>query len=143
VPWTSLSSWAETSPQGRVSHIVATTEAVAAAQSAADAIVDKKGRDLALLDVSELIVVTDLFLLATGTSTRHVKTLVDAVEERMRAEGRKPIRREGVEYGRWVLLDYGDFVVHLFDEETRDYYDLERLWGDAPRLAVASAAIEA
>lgn len=79
--------------------------------------------------------VTDLFLIATGTSNRHVKTLVDEVEEKLRGNGRKPLRREGVEYGRWVLLDYGDLVIHLFDEETRAYYDLERLWADAPRVS--------
>lgn len=101
---------------------------------AATAIADKKGLDVAILDVSELLVVTDLFLIATGTSNRHVKTLVDGVEEKLREHGRKPIRREGVEYGRWVLLDYGDLVIHLFDQETRSYYDLERLWADAPRV---------
>jgi ribosome-associated protein len=107
---------------------------VGAAELAATAIADKKGLDVAILDVSELLVVTDLFLIATGTSNRHVKTLVDEVEEKLRDIGRKPLRREGVEYGRWVLLDYGDLIVHLFDQETRSYYDLERLWADAPRV---------
>ncbi len=93
--------------------------------------------------MSQLVVLTDLFLIATGTSTRHVKTLVDEVEEQLREEGRRPLRREGAEFGRWVLLDYGDFVVHLFDLETREYYDLEHLWADAPRLELRSAAAEA
>ena len=91
-----------------------------------------------MLDVSELLVVTDIFLIATGTSNRHVRTLVEQVEQTLRAhQSRKPLRREGGDRGRWVLLDYGDFVVHVFDQETRKYYELERLWGDAPRLEIA------
>ncbi len=87
---------------------------------------------------------TDVFVLGTGTSTRHVKTLTDEVDAQMnQLLGRKPLRREGVEHARWVLLDYGDIVVHLFDAETRDYYDLERLWADAPRIAYEPVSIEA
>ncbi len=115
-----------------------------AAKVAASAITDKKGTAIALLDVSRLIVLTDIFVLGTGTSSRHVKTLVDEVEGQMRtALHRKPLRREGVEHARWVLLDYGDIVVHLFDAETRDYYDLERLWADAPRIAFEPVAVDA
>lgn len=114
-------------------------ETLDAARAAVAAIEDKKGIEPALLDVSGLLGVTDLFLIASGTSSRHVRTLVDEVEERLRALGRKPLRREGVEYGHWVLLDYGDLVVHIFDAENREYYDLERLWGDAPRLATSVA----
>lgn len=143
MPSTSLSSWGRTFQQGRVDPIVAHREAVAAAQVAAAALEDKKGKDLVLLDVSDLLVVTDLFLIASGTSNRHVRTLVDAVEERLGELGRRPLRREGTEFGKWVLLDYGDLIVHVFDPETRDYYDLERLWGDAPRLEPESAAAEA
>lgn len=121
--------------------IPAHDEAIATAQTAAAAIADKKGLDVSLLDVSDLVVVTDLFLIATGTSTRHVKTLVDEVEFALKTtHGRKPYRREGQEYGHWVLLDYGDVIVHLFDQETRNYYELERLWGDAPRLEFEAAA---
>lgn len=69
-----------------------------------------------------------------------MKTLVDEVEYALKASyERKPFRREGQEYGHWVLLDYGDVIVHVFDQETRDYYELERLWGDAPRLEVQTA----
>ena len=110
---------------------------------AAAAITDKKGLDVVLLDVSSLVVLTDVFVIAAGTSTRHVKTLVEEIEEKLRQVQRKPLRREGTEYGRWVLLDYGDFVVHLFDQDTRDYYDLERLWADAPRLEDEPAIAEA
>jgi ribosome-associated protein len=78
-------------------------------------------------------VITDVFVIASGTSRRHVLTLAEAVEERLKAQERRPLRVEGMEDATWVLLDYGDVVVHLFDEATRRYYDLERLWSDAPR----------
>jgi len=116
----------------------ATDEAIAAARAAARAISDKKGEDVVLLDLSSLLVVTDVFLIASGTSTRHVKTLVEDAEAALRELGRNPIRREGLEYGEWVLLDYGDVVLHVFNRETREYYDLERLWSDAPRILFES-----
>ena len=78
--------------------------------------------------------VTDVFVIGSGTSNRHVRSLADDVEMKLREFGERPLRREGADYGRWVLLDYGDVVVHLFDVETRDFYDLERLWADAPRI---------
>ena len=95
---------------------------------------------MVLLDVSGLLVITDVFVIASGTSRRHVLTLADEVEERLGRLGRRPLRREGLEYATWVLLDYGDVVVHLFDEPTRRYYDLERLWSDAPRTEFDTAA---
>jgi len=113
---------------------------VTTAQAAATAIEDKKGLAVSLLDVSDLIVVAEIFVIATGTSARHVKTLVDDTEEALRGLDRRPYRREGKEYGRWVLLDYGDVVVHVFDEETRQFYDLERLWADAPRVDFPAGA---
>ena len=94
---------------------------------------------MVLLDVSALLVITDMFVIASGTSHRHVLTLADGVEERLAKLERKPLRREGLEHASWVLLDYGDVVVHLFDEPTRRYYDLERLWADAPRTEFSSA----
>jgi ribosome-associated protein len=100
----------------------------------ADAIDDKKGQDLRLLDVSDILRICDVFVIATGNSSRHVRTLADNVEERLSALGRKPLRREGLDEGTWVLLDYGEIVVHLFDPATRGYYELERLWADAPRV---------
>jgi ribosome-associated protein len=113
----------------------ATDEAIGAARIAADAISDSKGEDVQLLDLSRLLVVTDVFLIASGTSTRHVKSLATDAEDALREIDRQPIRREGRDHGQWVLLDYGDVIIHLFDRETRDYYDLERLWADAPRIA--------
>ena len=99
---------------------------------AAAAIDDKKGLGVVLLDVSALLVITDVFVIASGTSRRHVLTLAEAVEERLKGAGRRPLRTEGLEDATWALLDYGDLVVHVFDEPTRRYYDLERLWSDAP-----------
>lgn len=93
-----------------------------------------------MLDVSGLIVLTDVFVIAAGTSRRHVVTLAEEAELQLKAHDRRPLRREGMEDGTWVLLDYGDVVIHLFDEETRAYYDLERLWSDAPRLEFERAA---
>lgn len=88
--------------------------------------------------------VTEIFVIASGTSPRHVRSLVDDAEEALRRIDRKPYRREGKEYGRWVLLDYGDVVIHVFDVQTREFYDLERLWSDAPRVDhPASATAEA
>jgi ribosome-associated protein len=112
----------------------ATPDAIEAARTAAATIDDKKGEDIVLLDLSGLLVVTDVFVVASGTSNRHVKSLVEDVEEALKAAGRRPIRREGVDYGSWVLLDYGDVVVHVFLDETREFYDLDRLWADAARV---------
>ena len=83
---------------------------------------------------------TDVFIIASGTSRRHVLTLAEEVEAKLKVIERRPLRREGVEDATWVLLDYGDIVVHVFDLVTRDYYDLGRLWADAPRLEVAASA---
>ena len=105
------------------------------AAAAARAAADKQAEDVVVLDVHDLIVITDLFVICTGTSDRHVKTVVEEVEKALRGLGQKPVRREGEQEARWVLLDYVDVVVHVFAEEERDYYDLERLWRDAPRLA--------
>jgi len=104
--------------------------AVAAARAAAD----KQGERVVVLDVRELIVITDYFVITSGSSQRQVRTIVEEIEKAMRDLGRKPVRREGVEDWRWVLLDYFDVVIHVFSDEEREYYDLERLWRDAPRV---------
>jgi ribosome-associated protein len=104
------------------------------AAAAARAAADKQAEDVVVLDVHELIVITDFFVVCTGTSDRHVKTVVEEVEKALRDLGTKPVRREGEQEARWVLLDYVDVVVHVFAPAERDYYDLERLWRDAPRL---------
>jgi ribosome-associated protein len=84
--------------------------------------------------VQELIVITDYFVIASGTSDRQVRTIADEVERVLAERGSKAVRREGRSDGRWVLLDFVDLVVHIFVTEERQYYELERLWSDAPRL---------
>jgi ribosome-associated protein len=113
------------------------------ARVAADALADKKGIDITMLEVGDLLSITEYFLIATGTSRPHVQALSGAVEERLRDFHRKPLRREGVSEAEWVLLDFGDFVVHIFQATPRDYYGLERLWGDAPRVEVEVGAAPA
>ncbi|MDH3307648.1 MAG: ribosome silencing factor [Acidimicrobiia bacterium] len=113
-----------------------TVESHDVARLVADALEDKKADDIALLDVASLVQITDVFVIATGSSNRHVKALADAVDDHLIATlGRRPIRTEGITEAEWVLLDFGEVVVHVFQKETREFYDLERLWGDAPRLA--------
>jgi ribosome-associated protein len=99
---------------------------------AADAISDKKGQDIVLLEVGELFVITEVFVIATGNSRPHVQSLADHVEEHLKEAGRKPLRDEGRTEAEWVLLDYGEIMVHVFQPSSREYYDLERLWRDAP-----------
>ena len=131
-------------PYRRNRAISATSEAIEAALAAAKAIDEKKGLDVVLLDVSELLVVTDVFVIASGTSNRHVRTLAEDAEGKLKEDlGRQPLRREGKDHSRWVLLDYGDMVVHVFDQETRDYYQLERLWADAPVIEFEPTPSEA
>jgi ribosome-associated protein len=101
---------------------------LAAAQAAAD----KLASDILLLDVSEQLVITDVFLLASAPNDRQVKAVVDEIEDRLRELGAKPVRREGAQEARWVLLDFGDIVVHVQHEEERVFYALERLWKDCP-----------
>ena len=106
------------------------------ALTAAAAAVAKQAADVTILDVHGLIVITDYFVICSGQTDRQVKTIVEEVEKAVRELGERPIRREGEAGARWVLLDYVDVVVHVFAEEERAYYDLERLWRDAPRIAV-------
>jgi ribosome-associated protein len=101
-------------------------------RAAAEAAADKLAVDLIAFDVSELIAITDAFLLCSAANDPQIRAIVDAVEESLRELGAKPIRREGEREGRWVLLDYGDIVVHIQHAEERLYYSLERLWKDCP-----------
>lgn len=108
---------------------------------AAEAASSKKAERIVILDVSQLLVITDHFLVCNGNNERQVRTIADEVERRLReSSGTKPFRREGQREGRWILLDYVDFVVHVFGPEERDYYDLERLWADAPRVPFHDAS---
>ena len=100
----------------------------------AQQIAAKKGMDVQVFDLKRLSAFTDFFVIATGTSNRHVKTLTEEAVKTGRSTGDRPLGVEGDPPGRWVLVDMGDVVVHLFDQEARDYYSLERLWGEAERL---------
>ena len=105
---------------------------VAVAAAAASA---KKGEDIVALDVGDIISITDAFVIASGTNPRQVRTIVDEVERAMKEHASAPPTSvEGLDDATWVLLDYGDVVVHIFLDETRSYYELERLWTDAPRI---------
>jgi len=105
---------------------------VAVAAAAASA---KKGKDIIALDVGDIISITDAFVITSATNTRHVRTIVDEIEKAMKEHASTaPTSVEGLDDATWVLLDYGDIVVHVFLDETRAYYELERLWADAPGI---------
>ena len=110
--------------------------------TAAQAAADKKAQDIVVLDVSEQLVITDLFVIASAPNERQVQAIVEEVEEKMRLAGAKPTRREGAREGRWVLLDFVDVVVHVQHSEERGFYGLDRLWKDCPRIAFPEAQVE-
>jgi ribosome-associated protein len=123
--------------------MTATPRAIELAVAAAEAAADKLATDLVALDVSDHLVITDCFVVVSAQNDRQVKAVVDAVEERLRALGAKPIRREGEREGRWVLLDFGDVVVHVQHVEERIFYSLERLWKDCPSIPLPASATAA
>jgi ribosome-associated protein len=103
---------------------------------AAQAAADKKAGDTVILDVGEVLAITDTFVITSAPNERQVRTIVEEVEKQLKERGGPaPLRVEGSREAQWVLLDYGDFVVHVFLDEVRAFYDLERLWSDAPRVA--------
>ena len=116
--------------------MTATERAVEIVHAAARAAADKLATDILAFDVSDQLVITDAFLLASGSNDRQVRAVVDAIEDTLRELGAKPVQREGEREGRWVLLDYGDVVVHVQHEEERQFYALERLWRDCPLIAL-------
>ena len=115
------------------------TLAVHAARAAAE----KMARDILVLQVRDLIAITDFFVIASGATDRQVKAIGEAVEDALRQDGVRPMRREGERDMRWLLLDYADIVVHVFLDEARSYYELERLWKDAPRVTIRDLDREA
>ena len=100
---------------------------------------DKKAVDLVVLDLRKAAGFTDFFVIASGTNVRQVRAIADAVMETLAADGVKPAHVEGYDRSEWILLDYFDFIVHVFAPETRMFYSLERLWGNAERIEVATA----
>lgn len=105
---------------------------VAQVKRAVAALLDKKAEKLVVLNLGGLTAMSDYFVLASATSDRQAQALADAVEQAMKAEGRRPLSTEGYQRATWILLDYGDAVFHIFHDEARRFYGLERLWGDAP-----------
>jgi ribosome-associated protein len=116
--------------------MTATPEALLLVAAAARAASDKLADGIVAFDVSDQLVITDAFVLCSAPNDRQVRSIVDEIEAKLRECGAKPIRREGEREGRWVLLDYGDIVVHVQHAEERVYYSLERIWRDCPLIAL-------
>jgi ribosome-associated protein len=129
-----------THPPGR-GTVTATDQALDLARVAAAAAADKKAQDIVVLDVSDRLVITDCFVIASAPNERQVEAIVDEVEEKLRQHGAKPTRREGTREGRWVLLDFVDLVVHVQHSEERGFYGLDRLWKDCPRVQFPEAEV--
>jgi ribosome-associated protein len=126
---------ADKQPRSRPAQAPETDDAVMIAARAA---ADKKAADLAVLDLREVSSFTEYFLICTGASTRQVQAVSNAIEEALLQIGKRPLHIEGYSSGEWILLDYGDFIAHVFGPASRRFYDLERLWRDAPRVEVRS-----
>jgi len=114
-------------------RLPASDESLALARAAAEAADDVKATDLVIIEVADVLAIADVFLLATAGSDRQLKAVAERIEERLRDDERRPLRREGSPAAGWVLLDFGDVVCHLFAPEQRDTYALERLWADVPQ----------
>jgi ribosome-associated protein len=114
--------------------VTASDRSLQLAKVAADAALDKIAEKVVAIDVSDQMPLTDVFVLASASNERQVGAIVDEVEDRLRELGTKPLRREGQREGRWVLIDFGDIIVHVQHEEEREYYALERLWKDCPEI---------
>jgi len=114
--------------------VSATDRSIALARAAAQGASDKKAENVVAIDVSEQLALTDVFVIASATNERQIGAIVDEIEERVRLAGAKPLRREGGRDDRWVLIDFGDIVVHVQHQEERAFYQLERLWRDCPAL---------
>lgn len=133
--------WTYDVPDRKAAPVTATDRSIELIQTAAQAAADKLAHDIIAYDVSDVLSITDAFLLASAPNDRQVKAIVDEVEERLQKElGVKPVRREGEREGRWVLLDYIDIVVHVQHAEERVFYALERLWKDCPELELPEDA---
>jgi ribosome-associated protein len=129
---------AERSPRaGRESARSPETQ-LARADRVAQAALERKAQSVVALDVREVTSYADTFVLASGTSDRQVRAIADGIRQALAATGEEALGHEGYEEGRWVLLDFGDLIVHVFQEEVRQHYDLERLWSDARELELPS-----
>jgi ribosome-associated protein len=122
----------ETQEQGRGAPVEPEEAVMIAARAAGD----RKATDIALLDLREIASFTEFFLICTGTNPRQVQAISNAVEEELRKVRKRPLHIEGYSSAEWILLDYGDFIVHVFSVASRRFYDLERLWRDAKRIEI-------
>ena len=109
-------------------------------EAAAQAALDKKAEDVIILNIGKVSSLTGYFVLATGTNARQTQAIAEAIRDALRERGLRPLGVEGMQQGEWILLDYGDFLVHVFSPEKRKFYDLERLWSNAPRTVISEAA---
>ena len=107
---------------------------------AVQAAISKKAEDLSVLDIGKVSSLADYFVIANGTNSRQTQAISDAVQDALRERGLRPLGVEGQQNGEWILLDYGDMIIHVFSPEKRMFYDLERLWKTAPRIPVPAAA---
>lgn len=122
--------------------MTATVEALSDLKIAVAIAEEKGAEDPVALDVSEIFPLADIFLLLSGRSERNVQAIADGIEDKLNQSGSRTIRREGRGEGRWILLDFGDLIVHVFHQEERGYYDLERLWKDCPAIPLAKLNAE-
>jgi len=121
--------------------VPASQEAVDLSVVAAAAAEDRKAEDPVILEVADVLVVADLFLVVSASNERQIGAIVAGIEERLHVEGRRPLRREGTPTSGWMLLDYGDLVCHVLHSEQRDFYALERVWADVPRRDPLSGVV--
>ncbi len=119
--------------------MTATPHAIDIARAAAAGAAEKKAENVIAIDVSSQLALTDIFVIASATNERQIGAIVDEIEERVRLAGTKPLRREGGRDDRWVLIDFGDIVVHVQHQEERAFYQLERLWRDCPNIDLGVA----
>lgn len=134
--------WKQFSPRPKAVSVTATDRSIELTRAAAQAAADKLAHDIIAYDVSDVLSITDTFLVASAPNDRQVRAIVDAIEEKLLKElDVKPVRREGEREGRWVLLDYVDIVVHVQHAEERVFYALERLWKDCPEVPLPEDAV--
>jgi ribosome-associated protein len=107
------------------------------ALEAARAALDKKAKDVLILDLNSLTTIAEYFVICSGESTTQIKAITELIKEKFDEAGIKPLGIEGLNYSHWVLMDYGDVIIHIFEEETRTFYELEKLWIDAGRVRIA------
>ena len=120
----------------------ATDRSLELARAAAHAAAEKLATTIVGIDVSEQLAITDIFVIVSAESERQVGAVVDEIEDSLRAMGSKPVRREGQRDGRWVLIDFGDIVVHVQHDDEREFYELERLWKDCPEVDLGAVGTE-